>query len=459
MVKQFQFRMSISNLPNLCKSDLKINAMKYIKYTLQFFAVVLISILSSCGSSHYATGDNYSNEYSQGQGITYQQFYNDLSPYGNWINYPGYGYVWMPGVSGFRPYYSNGRWAYTNYGWTWVSDYSWGWGPFHYGRWINPTGYGWMWIPGNEWAPAWVAWRGGGEYYGWAPLGPGMSTNVSVGSIPYNNWAFVPCQYINSPRINSYYVHQSKNLTIINNTTVINNTTINNGSSRPAYNPGPPVRDVEKITGASIRRLNVVESGRPGSPQINKNELNIYRPSVQREASNATNVKPSRVTDISEIERENNSNNNPPVREFPQNQTPQINRNEPPVNNGRPSSVAPERNNTPVRTLPNQNPPAQNNTPVRTMPKQNPPASNEAPVRNIPSQNPPTSNKAPVRTLPNQNPPALTDRNSQSQNNIRTNEMPVSPQRIEIEKLSNAPVQRNEPHVNKNSQQAPVRNL
>jgi hypothetical protein len=391
--------MSISNLPNLCKSDCKINAMKYIKYTLQFFAVVLISILSSCGSSHYATGDNYSNEYSQGQGITYQQFYNDLSPYGNWINYPGYGYVWMPGVSGFRPYYSNGRWAYTNYGWTWVSDYSWGWAPFHYGRWINPTGYGWMWIPGNEWAPAWVAWRGGGEYYGWAPLGPGMNIHASGGSIPYNNWAFVPRQYINSPRINNYYVNQSRNVNIVNNTTIINNTTINNGSSRSVYNPGPPVRDVENVTGAPIRRLTVVESGRPGNPQITNNELNVYRPPVQRQASNATNIKPSRVTDLSEIERNDNSNNEPPVRKFPADQTPQINRNEPPVNNGRPS-VSSERNNAPVRTYPNQNPPAE----IERRPQlQNNPRTNEAPVRSPQRENTRPAEAPPQRSIPPEN--------------------------------------------------------
>ena len=36
---------------------------------------------------------------------TYQTFYDDVSPYGNRIDYPGYGNVWQPAIDGdFRPY-------------------------------------------------------------------------------------------------------------------------------------------------------------------------------------------------------------------------------------------------------------------------------------------------------------------------------------------------------------------
>ena len=92
--------------------------------------------------------------------ITYQTFYDDLSPYGQWIDYPEYGYVWMPNVgSMFKPYATNGQWVYTDEGWTWSSGYNWGWATFHYGRWFFDPNYGWMWIPGYQWAPAWVSWR------------------------------------------------------------------------------------------------------------------------------------------------------------------------------------------------------------------------------------------------------------------------------------------------------------
>jgi hypothetical protein len=31
---------------------------------------------------------------------------------------------------------------------------------------------GWVWVPGREWGPAWVDWRRGTRYFGWAPLPP-----------------------------------------------------------------------------------------------------------------------------------------------------------------------------------------------------------------------------------------------------------------------------------------------
>ena len=59
---------------------------------------------------------------------TDQVFYDELSPYGQWIDYPNYGYVWQPNVEeGFRPYVTDGNWVYSDYGWTWVSNFSWGW--------------------------------------------------------------------------------------------------------------------------------------------------------------------------------------------------------------------------------------------------------------------------------------------------------------------------------------------
>ncbi len=63
----------------------------------------------------------------------------------------------------------------TEYGWTWLSDYPWGWAPFHYGRWDFDNSFGWFWIPGNEWGPAWVTWRRANGYYGWAPMSPGIN--------------------------------------------------------------------------------------------------------------------------------------------------------------------------------------------------------------------------------------------------------------------------------------------
>jgi len=107
---------------------------------------------------------------SKAQDISSQDFYDELAPYGTWVSDPRYGDVWVPDAEeGFRPYATRGHWVLTEYGNTWVSDYPWGWATFHYGRWHYDDYYGWEWIPGYEWAPAWVSWRQGGGYYGWAP--------------------------------------------------------------------------------------------------------------------------------------------------------------------------------------------------------------------------------------------------------------------------------------------------
>src|SRR5262249_26930241 len=60
-----------------------------------------------------------------------------LEPYGDWIDDGTYGEVWMPSeqVVGpdFSPYATDGYWDNTEYGQTWISDFDWGWAPFHYG--------------------------------------------------------------------------------------------------------------------------------------------------------------------------------------------------------------------------------------------------------------------------------------------------------------------------------------
>ncbi len=59
--------------------------------------------------------------------VSLDVFYSELAPYGTWITDAQYGYIWVPNVAqGFQPYATNGYWVMTDYGNTWVSDYSWG---------------------------------------------------------------------------------------------------------------------------------------------------------------------------------------------------------------------------------------------------------------------------------------------------------------------------------------------
>src|SRR5258706_1231253 len=104
---------------------------------LKIFLVVMLSLVM-CASSQQAKAQRVS--------VSFQLFYDDLSPYGSWMSYSGYGYVWRPHVGrGFHPYRTSGHWVWSDdYEWVWVSDYSWGWAPFHYGRWHYDPYYGWL---------------------------------------------------------------------------------------------------------------------------------------------------------------------------------------------------------------------------------------------------------------------------------------------------------------------------
>jgi hypothetical protein len=136
---------------------------------------------------------------------TYQSFYDALSPYGSWVQIPGYdGYLWQPSATvrnpSWRPY-TMGHWVYTDDGWTWVSDEPFGWITYHYGRWMRTRTLGWVWMPGDQWAPAWVSWRYGDDYVGWAPLPPEAQFNGATGiqqwaddrySLGPEDYTFVP---------------------------------------------------------------------------------------------------------------------------------------------------------------------------------------------------------------------------------------------------------------------------
>ncbi len=115
--------------------------------------------------------------------VTFQDFYDSLAKEGTWIQSNDYGYVWQPQVTdpGWAPY-TDGHWVYTDAGWTWVSDESFGWATYHYGRWANFDGTGWVWVPGYTWGPAWVSWRYGDGYAGWAPLPPDSFAGIDYGT-------------------------------------------------------------------------------------------------------------------------------------------------------------------------------------------------------------------------------------------------------------------------------------
>lgn len=224
--------------------------------------------------------------------VSLQVFYDELHPYGTWIDHGQYGYVWMPRVGpDFVPYATNGYWIQTEYGNTWVSDYSWGWAPFHYGRWFYDDFYGWIWVPDTTWGPAWVAWRSGGGYYGWAPLMPGIGVHLSFhyyDRIPHRYWSFVPYHYITYRHVYRHCVARPQVVNIINHTTIITHNHIDH--HRNIYFTGPDRREIERHRGGRVEVHSISDRDRPGRTEVSQRTANFYRPNIDdsRESSRST---------------------------------------------------------------------------------------------------------------------------------------------------------------------------
>ncbi|GGH15367.1 DUF6600 domain-containing protein [Pedobacter zeae] len=265
--------------------------------TLKSAALVLGLFGLLAGTTTLVRAQDYSNDYrndgySTGN-ISLQTFYDELSPYGTWIQDPQYGYVWRPDVdqSDFRPYYTNGRWVMTEYGNTWVSNYDWGWAPFHYGRWVINSYRQWIWLPDTNWGPAWVDWRSGDGYYGWAPMAPTISINLSFGRryvVPEFCWNFIPQRNIYVSVFPRY--DYGRNNVYIRNTTIINNTYVYN---RRTYYGGPRIEDIRRATNRDVTVYRYAQSSRPGASRVGDREVSIYRPRPERNVDNR-NAAPRR---------------------------------------------------------------------------------------------------------------------------------------------------------------------
>jgi hypothetical protein len=143
-------------------------------------------------------------------------FREPLADYGTWSDDTTYGTVWYPNSNvvgaDFAPYQTAGHWELdVNNDWMWVSDYDWGYIPFHYGRWVWIGGRGWGWIPGRVYAPAWVSWRMTDYgYVGWAPMAPSYywfgGSAVTVWSTPYSAYVFCPSTYVFHRNVHTYVV-------------------------------------------------------------------------------------------------------------------------------------------------------------------------------------------------------------------------------------------------------------
>ncbi len=208
----------------------------------------------------------------------------------------------------WRPY-ADGYWAYTDLGWTWVSYEDFGWATYHYGRWVRLADYGWVWRPGYEWGPAWVSWRFGGGYCGWAPLPPEtevvyesrpltghLDVEFDIGPGYYN---FVDVRYIGEPVLRSRIVDVNQNVTYINQTVNVTNITYKN---KTVYNYGPDLTVVNQYSSRPIQKLklerqanvDVIAAAKSGGlTKVQGNALMVAAPATIKKS--ATQIAPPTV--------------------------------------------------------------------------------------------------------------------------------------------------------------------
>jgi hypothetical protein len=234
-------------------------------------------------------------------------FYQELTPYGRWILAEDGQWCWQPSTvassPGWRPYWDKGHWLWTDHGWYWVSDYPWGWATFHYGRWNLHPHLGWIWYPDRVWGPAWVVWRTGGEYCGWAPLPPGAvydtagahfifhGKSVSAGfdfGLGAAHFNFCYTREMGAPT-RQHFHNDAEVHTIFNHTTIINTYSVNRqsvgGETRlQVVNHGIDPARLPPVKGRPLQAVHIEDLRTPAPGRAHEHldphsqTLEVYRP-------------------------------------------------------------------------------------------------------------------------------------------------------------------------------------
>ncbi len=231
-----------------------------------------------------------------------------------WESYP-FGteiiYIWRPfcGDQYWNPY-TNGRWVFTWYGWSWISNYNWGWGPYNYGRWYFSNYYGWIWIPGRSWSSNWVSWRCQGNYIGWYPTCPVVywtdyshvrHTNRKFSFKP-KNWQFVTKANFTKKIDKTTLISAGNNSDILKNAVKIKTSEYADPSMPRIKYTGPDVNDISKETREKIqpKKIDIKNSGK--IQDVEDNKVSIYK---KNEGVNNNNPE------INNNTSKNNTNNEP----------------------------------------------------------------------------------------------------------------------------------------------------
>ena len=148
--------------------------------------------------------DHYDTSVSGEAVVSVDVFYDQLTPYGAWVDDPALGHVFTPESAEFVPY-TVGHWQYTDVGFVWISAQPFDWATAHYGRWAYSTPYSrWVWLPDTTWGPSWVEWRQSGDDFGWAPLAPEVAISAGY-SPPIESWHYCGSTHLLDANVTRYY--------------------------------------------------------------------------------------------------------------------------------------------------------------------------------------------------------------------------------------------------------------
>jgi hypothetical protein len=283
--------------------------------------------------------------------VSFQSFYDVLSPMGEWIQITkedidddlsdgeGEGlnnfmasaenedflFIWKPTVeTNWKPY-MNGKWEYSDRGWFWASADKWGNSTYNYGRWWNSPKYGWVWLPGYTWAPSWVRWKvtKDDKYVGWVALSPKAKWNSENGITGEtynfknkdNDWVFVDNNSFAGDITSKSIVKQDENSQLVKNSNSI--TEIKTEDDK-IVNKGLDVNKMEEKTGKKFNRKRLRFSKGNSNAIIGESDITVGKEHFKRSNGQKENIgKPNKFKKSERVKKmlkKRNKHRQPPNR-------------------------------------------------------------------------------------------------------------------------------------------------
>lgn len=301
----------------------------------------------------------------------YKNFYEDLKPYGTWIEVnlknksvePGVNterdklsdavrsvlgikdakadvdvgwsvfFVWQPAPGmavsiaagdpspGVYVPYTNGQWVYTDYGWYFRAGTPYEELTHHYGRWVYAVPYGWIWIPGNRWAPAWVSWDYDDDYVAWTPGSPGIYYAVNYYGLPYRlepNYIVCERRHFVDPFVYRYSgFYREREFERKFDRMKIREGNMYAGNRMRGF--GPDFNSIQKDYGRKIERVRINTVNDREKVRYGDKQYSVYAPGFKDKQNNSIKNKSGSERELKQINRNSLSSGtekNNRVKEF-----------------------------------------------------------------------------------------------------------------------------------------------